>query len=75
MKNLKLKDLKVQSFVTTLNKENQKTIMAGEGQSDNVACDRTEHLACGPHTCGGFMGDGRHFAYCVCPNPESEIVC
>ena len=68
-KNLKLNDLKVQSFVTTLNKENQKTIHGGEGASDNYACDNTEHLACGNHTCGGFMGDGRHFPYCVCPQP------
>lgn len=62
-KKLTLENINVQSFVTTLDNENKKAVVGGGD---------TNYGQCG-HTCGGFLGDGRHFPYCQCPDPTTAI--
>lgn len=71
-KKLTLENINVQSFVTTLGKDEQKAVMGGA--TENTHCNDTNYMQCN-YTCGGFMGDGKHFPYCPCPNPTSEIIC
>jgi hypothetical protein len=50
MKKLKLKDLKVQSFVTSMDKTEKKTIKGGWPVS--IDCNTNEFLVCDPASMG-----------------------
>ena len=62
MKKLKIQELKVQSFVTSLSKESENTLKGGDcpGNSDNLncnsaaACENTAAAVCWG-TCGNWL--------------------
>ncbi|MCW3104370.1 MAG: hypothetical protein JWO09_2810 [Bacteroidetes bacterium] len=70
-KNLKLTDLKVQSFVTSLEQDEQKTLQGGAAThadkcSQVPGCGHTAAAICN-YTCSGYMGGG-NLPVCACPN-------
>ncbi|MEO5644478.1 MAG: pinensin family lanthipeptide [Bacteroidia bacterium] len=69
-KSLKLNDLKVQSFVTSLNDEQINTLKGGNGNSDKPEASvrfvcQTLDRGCHQSTCGS----ANYCSTCVCPVP------
>ncbi len=69
MKKLRLKDLQIKSFVTSVEKDSAETVKGGIS-NQQVMCDSTPN-ACGPNTL--FQNCPTIFTDCACGSGTQEI--